>query len=174
MSSEIKGKGYCSARAVLKKERKRRNRLWEARSGDVMRFKLMEIAHDRIQDLLQRQLGKEKEKERRQQTVKTLPAWIRKGCSFVFCTNQWIQKHTTSHLEIINQWSFSVGGRWLGGRSLHTTRCIAQIFVEVVINVSSHLYGFCCKSDCIRLHFFMTAVHVDQHATPRLWSGFLV
>jgi len=34
-----------------------------------MRFKLMEIAHDRIQDLLQRQLGKEKEKERRQQTV---------------------------------------------------------------------------------------------------------
>ena len=40
-----------------------------------------------------------------------------------------------------NKRKFSVGG------SLHTTRSIAHIFVEVVFNVSSHLYNFCCGSD---------------------------
>jgi len=42
-----------------------------------------------------------------------------------------------------------VGIRWLGDRSLHTTRTIAQIFVGVVFNVSSHLYDFCCGSGCM-------------------------
>jgi hypothetical protein len=32
---------------------------------------------------------------------------------------------------------FSVGIRWLGGRGLHTTRSITQIFVGLVFNVSS-------------------------------------
>jgi hypothetical protein len=32
-----------------------------------------------------------------------------------------------------------VGIRWLGGRSLHTTRSIAQKFLGVVLNVSSHI-----------------------------------
>ena len=36
-----------------------------------------------------------------------------------------------------------------GGRSLHTTRSITQIFVGVVYHVLSHLYDFCCGSDCI-------------------------
>jgi hypothetical protein len=31
---------------------------------------------------------------------------------------------------------------WLGGRGLHTTRSIAQIFLGAVFNVSSHLYDF--------------------------------
>jgi hypothetical protein len=34
----------------------------------------------------------------------------------------------TSHLENKNKRSFSVGIRWLGGKGLHTTRSIAQIF----------------------------------------------
>ena len=66
----------------------------------------------------------------------------------MFCTAQWVQRHTISHLENKNKRSFSVGIRWLGGRSLHTTRIIAQVFVGVVFNVSSHLYDFCCGSDC--------------------------
>jgi hypothetical protein len=49
------------------------------------------------------------------------------------------------YLENKKKRSFSVGDRWLGGRSLHTTRSIAHIFVGVVFNVSSHLYDFCCK-----------------------------
>ena len=48
-----------------------------------------------------------------------------------------------------NKRSFSVGIKWLGGRSLHTTRSIARIFVGVKLNVSSHLYDFCCGSDCM-------------------------
>jgi len=43
---------------------------------------------------------------------------------------------------------FSVGIRCLGGRSLHTTRSTALIFVGVAFNVSSHLYDFCYESDC--------------------------
>jgi hypothetical protein len=54
---------------------------------------------------------------------------------FVFCTTQWMQRHTTSHLENKIKKCFSVGIRWLGGRSLHTTRGIAQIFVGFVFNV---------------------------------------
>jgi hypothetical protein len=41
--------------------------------------------------------------------------------------------HPTWRIKI----SFSVGIRWLGGRSLHTTRSIAQIFVGVVFNIST-------------------------------------
>jgi hypothetical protein len=33
-----------------------------------------------------------------------------------------MQRHTTSYLENKNKRSFSVGSRWLGGKSLHTTR----------------------------------------------------
>ena len=38
---------------------------------------------------------------------------------------------TTSHLENRERRSFSVGIRWLGGRSLHTTSRIAQIFFGI-------------------------------------------
>ena len=40
-----------------------------------------------------------------------------------------MQRHTTSHLENKYKRSFPVEIRWLGGRSLHTTWSIAQIFV---------------------------------------------
>ena len=43
----------------------------------------------------------------------------------------------------------SVWIRWLGGRSLHTTRSITQVIVGVVFNVSPHLYDFCCRPDCM-------------------------
>jgi len=33
------------------------------------------------------------------QVVPTTPAWIRKGCCFVSCTTQWMQRHTSSNLE---------------------------------------------------------------------------
>ena len=43
-----------------------------------------------------------------------------------------------------------MGTRWLGGRSLHTTRSIAQTFVGVVFgDVSSHLYDFCCVQNSL-------------------------
>jgi hypothetical protein len=59
-----------------------------------------------------------------------------------------MQRHTTSHLEKKKKRGFLV--RILGGRSLHTTKSIAaQIFVGVVINVSSHLYDFGCGPDCM-------------------------
>jgi hypothetical protein len=38
-----------------------------------------------------------------------------------------MQRHITSHLGNKKRRGFSVGIRWLGGRSLHTTRSIAQI-----------------------------------------------
>jgi hypothetical protein len=39
--------------------------------------------------------------EKRTQIVTTLvvPAWIRKDCCLVFCNIQWMQRHTTTHLE---------------------------------------------------------------------------
>ena len=66
-----------------------------------------------------------------------------------------MQKHTTSHWRKYKR-NVSVGIRWLGGRGLHTTRRIAQIFVGVVFNVSSHLYDLlliACRLSC-----FMRAV----------------
>jgi hypothetical protein len=69
--------------------------------------------------------------------------------------------------------SFSAGVRWLGGRGLHTTRSIAQIFVEVVFNVSSHLYSLVADLIACRLYVSMGAV-ACRPVTPRLWSGFLV
>jgi len=68
----------------------------------------------------------------------------------MFCITQWMQRHTTSHLKNQIKGSFSVGiGCWLGGRSLNTTRSIAQIFVGVVFDVLSHLYDLCRKFDCM-------------------------
>ena len=40
-----------------------------------------------------------------------------------------------------------------GGRSLNTTRSIAQIALGVVFNASSHLYDFCRGSDCMKAQF---------------------
>ena len=45
---------------------------------------------------------------------------------------------------------FLSGDQWLGGRSLHTTRSVAQIFLGVVFDVSSHWYGLCCGSNCMQ------------------------
>jgi hypothetical protein len=55
------------------------------------------------------------------------------------------------HLENKRGEAFQLGlARWLGGRGLHTTRGIAQLFLgRVVFNVSSHLYVFCCGSGCV-------------------------
>ena len=53
----------------------------------------------------------------------------------MFCTSQLMDaetvslRHTTSHLANRNKRSISMGIRWLGGRSLHTNRSIAQISV---------------------------------------------
>ena len=62
-----------------------------------------------------------------------------------------------------------MGIRWLGGKSLHTTRSITQILVgvQVVFNVSSHLHEFCCGSDYIKAYFLMSAVSCKP-IIPRL------
>jgi len=59
-----------------------------------------------------------------------------------------MQSHATFHLEN-KKGMDSVGFRSLGGIGLHTTKSIAQIFVGVVFDVSSHLHDFCCGSDCM-------------------------
>jgi len=51
--------------------------------------------------------------------------------------------------RIKKQDGFSMGIRRLGDRGLHTARSVAQIFVGVVFNVSSHLYDFCCRPGCM-------------------------
>jgi len=64
-----------------------------------------------------------------------------------------------------------VGSRWSGGRGLHTTRSIAQIFVGVVFNAMSRLNCMTLVVGLIacRLDFFMSAVRACWPVTPRLW-----
>ena len=64
------------------------------------------------------------------------------------------EQHTTSHLEHIDKRIFSMGIRWLGDRSLHTTRNIAQIIVGVVFVVSSQLFNFCCRGGRLVGHLY--------------------
>jgi hypothetical protein len=54
--------------------------------------------------------GKEKEKNKNADSV-NITGMERKGCCFVLCTTQWMQRHTTSDLENKNKRSFSVGVR---------------------------------------------------------------
>jgi hypothetical protein len=69
---------------------------------------------------------------------------------------------TTSHLENTNKRSYSVGIRWLEGRSLHTTRSIAQVFVGLCS--MSCLIGMILVADptACRLSFCTVLWHVDQ------------
>jgi hypothetical protein len=63
--------------------------------------------------------------------------------------------HQPMDAEIDTQhptWRINLRGishRWLGGRSLHNTRSIGQVFVGAVYDVSSYLYDICCGSDCL-------------------------
>jgi hypothetical protein len=47
---------------------------------------------------------------------------------------------THNHLENKYKRGFSVGVRWLGGRSLHTTKSIALKLIGVVFNISSPFF----------------------------------
>ena len=92
---------------------------------------------------------KEKEKERTQ-IVLTLLAWVRKGCCLVFCTTQWMQRHRIPRPPgEQKRKGFLVGIWWLEGKGLQPTRSIAQMLLKVVFNASSHLFDFCCGSDCM-------------------------
>jgi hypothetical protein len=75
-----------------------------------------------------------------------------------------MQRHTTSYLENNSRKGFSVGIRWLGDRSLHTTKSIAQMFLGSVFNVLSHLHDFVADLIACRLDNFMSCMlwHVDQ------------
>jgi len=64
-------------------------------------------------------------------------------------------------------------GGGLGGRSLHTTRSIAQVFLGGLSNAFSHLYDFVADLIACRLNFSMSAV-ACRPVTLRLWSGFLM
>jgi hypothetical protein len=55
-----------------------------------------------------------------------------------------------------------VGVRWLGDRSLPTTRSINQIFLGVVFIVSSHLHDYVADLIACRLTYFMSAVACMQ------------
>ena len=63
-------------------------------------------------------------------------------CVLQFCTStQWMQRQTTSHQadeSLKNKRGKAF--QWLGGRGLHTTRSIAQMFLGVVFDASSHPY----------------------------------
>jgi hypothetical protein len=72
-----------------------------------------------------------------------------------------MQRHNTPP-GAYNKRSFSVGIRWLGGRSLHTTRCIALMFLGNVFNISSRLYDFVASLTACKLSFTRVLWHVDQ------------
>jgi hypothetical protein len=69
----------------------------------------------------------------------------------LFCVLYYFMNAETHNISLGEQKrrGVSVGIRWLGGRALHTTRSVALIFLGVVFNVSSHLYGFWCESECM-------------------------
>jgi hypothetical protein len=50
---------------------------------------------------------------------------------------QWMQSHTSSHLESKERLGFSMGIRMLGGSGLLTTRSTAQTLLGVVFGVAS-------------------------------------
>ena len=67
---------------------------------------------------------------------------------------QWMQRHTTTHLENKKRKAFQWKTSWLGGTGLHTTSSTAQISLGGMLDVSSHLYGFsadlnACRLDCL-------------------------
>jgi hypothetical protein len=78
------------------------------------------------------------------------------------------------HLDNKNKRSFPVWIRRLGGRSLHTTRSIAHIFMGVVLNVSSRL-SVIYVADLLacRLNLFISAV-ACRPVNRKLRSAFLV
>ena len=62
--------------------------------------------------------------------------------------------------------SFSVGIRWLRGRSLHITRSTtnAQYCSDICGGCIQCLVGFCCGSDRMQASFFMSAVASNSEA----------
>jgi hypothetical protein len=64
-----------------------------------------------------------------------------------------MQRHTTSHVENKNRRGSPVGIRWLGGRSLHTNRSIAQIFLGVAsfVTISSFPTAGVLEEDILML-----------------------
>ena len=90
----------------------------------------------------------------------------RPGCRCVFCSTQWMQRDTTSHLEHKNKRCFSVGIRWLGGKILHMARSIAQIYVGIVFNVLSHLYDFLLR---IWLHVGLFFHEYSSRPATQIW-----
>ena len=104
---------------------------------------------------------KEKEKERRQ--CKHHQHGLGKDVRFVSYTTQWMQRHTTSHLENKNKRSLSVGSRWLGGRSLHTTRSIALRYLWGLCSVPvSSVWFLLCIWWHISIVYIMRLRHLDQ------------
>jgi hypothetical protein len=70
------------------------------------------------------------------------------ACTYKGCFVWYWRAHFSSREQ--KRKVFSVGIRWLGGRGLDTVKSIAQIFVGVVFNSTSHLYDLCCHSSTTR------------------------
>ena len=113
--------------------------------------------------------SKSKKKKKNADSVNTLPAWIRKGCCFVFCITQWMQRHTTSYLENKVRGDF----QWESG-GCEVEAC-SPPGVLWGLFLKSRLICMNSVADLIacRLNFAMSAM-ACRPVTPRLWSGFLV
>jgi len=86
-------------------------------------------------------------KEKKRQIADSLntTAWIKNGGCFVFCTTQWMQRHT-SHLENKRGEAFQWGsGGW------EAEACTPPgVLLNYLWGYSMpHLYDFYCGSDCM-------------------------
>jgi hypothetical protein len=91
------------------------------------------------------------QKRERKRTQIALPAWIRTGCCFVFCTTQWMQRHNIppTWKKILEK--FFCGVQVVGRqRPPHHQEYCSDIRGGCVqCNVSSQLYDFGSGSDCM-------------------------
>jgi hypothetical protein len=91
----------------------------------------------------------ERKGKRMQIVVCTQHNWRGLGKNVVMCSAPPNGCRDIQHPTWRRNEKFLSGDQVVRGRSLHTTRSIAQIFVGVVLDVSSHLYNYGCGSDCI-------------------------
>jgi len=95
----------------------------------------------------------------------------------VFCTIQWMQRHTTSHLNNTNKKIREVHQWGSGGWDAEACTPAGVLL--------GYLWGLCSMPRLIcmifvadliacMLNFLMSAVAWCRPVTPRLWSGFLV
>jgi hypothetical protein len=114
----------------------------------------------------------------RKETCHALPHWYDiqpKACRSVQpYRTQWMQRHTTSHLENENKKiSFSVGIRWLKAASCTPPGTLLRYLWGMYSMSRLILMIFVADLIKCRLNYFMSVV-ACRPVTPRLWSEFFV